>query len=32
MGRAAQARCRERYGIAGIARAYRDLYRELVGS
>jgi glycosyltransferase involved in cell wall biosynthesis len=32
MGRAAQARCRERYGISGVAGAYRHLYRELVGA
>jgi glycosyltransferase involved in cell wall biosynthesis len=32
MGRAAQLRCRERHGIAGVAEAYRALYRQLVGT
>jgi glycosyltransferase involved in cell wall biosynthesis len=30
MGRAAGVRCRERYGIATVARAYRGLYEEVV--
>jgi glycosyltransferase involved in cell wall biosynthesis len=32
MGRAAQARCRDRFGIAAIAGAYHTLYEELAGA
>jgi glycosyltransferase involved in cell wall biosynthesis len=31
MGAAARERCRDRFGIAAIAAAYRDLYEEVVG-
>ena len=32
MSRAAQARCRDRFGIAAIAGAYHALYQELAGT
>ena len=32
MGQAAQARCRDRFGIAAIAGAYHTLYEELAGA
>ena len=32
LGVAAQARCRERYGIAGIAAAYRKVYEEVAAA
>jgi glycosyltransferase involved in cell wall biosynthesis len=32
LGAAAQARCRERYGIAGIAAAYRKVYEEVAAA
>ena len=32
MGQAAQARCRDRFGIAAVAGAYHALYEELAGA
>ena len=32
LGAAAQARCRDRYGIAGIAAAYRKVYEEVAAA
>jgi hypothetical protein len=31
-GAAAQPRCRERHGIAGIAAAYRKVYEEVAAA
>jgi glycosyltransferase involved in cell wall biosynthesis len=32
MGGAARERCRDHFGIAAVAAAYRDLYEEVVGA